>query len=138
MKTVVLDASILVACLFKDGRARRVLLHAQGAAFVAPPDIVREAERQIPRVAKRAGVTAAESRAVLQVLRGRIHEVPFELLRPLEGRAKALAADAGDAEDWEYVAVALALNAPVWTYDDDFRRVKGIRLIGTSEVSDLG
>lgn len=138
MRTVVLDASILVACLFKDRRARRVLLHAQGAIFVAPPEILREAERHIPRVAKRAGVTAAESLAVLQVLRGRIQEVPFEMLRPFEAHAKARATDAGDVEDWEYVAVALALNAPVWTYDDDFRTVKGIRLIGTGEVSDLG
>ncbi|MFI5418929.1 MAG: PIN domain-containing protein [Candidatus Lutacidiplasmatales archaeon] len=137
MSAVVLDASVLVACLFKDGRARRVLLHSTGAAFVAPPDILLETERQIPRVARRAGITPAEARAVLQLLRGRIHEVPFDVLRPFEERARAVARDASAEDDWEYVALALALDAPVWAYDDDFRRMKGIRLIGTRDVSDL-
>lgn len=134
MKPVVVDASVLVACLFKEGRARQVLLHAKGVGFVVPPDIVREAGRQLPRVALRAGITAAQSRSVLRVLLGRVQEVPIDALRTQEKAARALAGSVGDETDWEYVALALALDAPIWTYDDDFRRMKGIRLIGTAEV----
>ncbi len=134
MRAVVLDASVLVACLFKDGRARHVLLHASDVRFVAPPDLLAEARRQLPKVAHRAGISAEQARATLQVLRGYVHEVPLELLRPLEPRARDLALRAGDADDWEYVALALTLDAPVWTYDDDLRRIKEIRTIGTSRV----
>lgn len=129
-----MDASVLVACLFKDGRARQVLLHSKGVRFVAPPDIVKEAERQLPRVANRAGITPAQTHSVLRILRARIQEVPLDALRPHEQTARALAWTAGDETDWEYVALALTLDAPVWTYDQDFRRVKGIRLIGTTDV----
>lgn len=137
MKPVVVDASVLVACLFKDGRARQVLLHAKGVRFVAPPDIVKETERQLPRVARRAGITPAQTHSVLRILRGQIQEVPLDALRRHEEKAKALAGAAGDETDWEYVALALNLDAPVWTYDHDFRRVKGIRQIGTSDVEGL-
>jgi predicted nucleic acid-binding protein len=134
LSVVVLDASVLVACLFKDGRARHVLLHSSDVRFVAPPDLLVESERQIPKVAQRAGITSAQVRATLQVLRGRVHEVPISLLRPAEAEARNLAKNAGDENDWEYVALALTLDAPIWTCDDDLRRVKAIRTVGTARV----
>lgn len=134
MRAIVLDASVLVACLFKDGRARHVLLHATDVRFVAPPDLWVESERQIPRVARRAGISSEQARAALRLLRPRVHEVPLDSLRPVEERAKALARAAGDVDDWEYVALALTLGAPIWTYDDGFRRIDGVRTIRTSSV----
>ena len=134
MRVVVLDASVLVACLFKDGRARHALLHSSAVRFVAPPDLLVESERQLPKVARRAGITPAQARGTLQILRGQIHEVPIALLRPAEAHARSLAKLAGDENDWEYVALALTLGAPIWTYDDDLRRVKEIRTVGTSRV----
>ncbi|HKV89601.1 MAG TPA: PIN domain-containing protein [Thermoplasmata archaeon] len=134
MRTVVLDASVLVACLFKDGRARHVLLHSSEVRFLAPPDLLVESERQLPRVARRAGITPGQARATLRILRGRVHEVPLAVLRPVEARARSLARAAGDENDWEYVALALTLGAPIWTYDDDLRRVKEIRTVGTSRI----
>lgn len=135
MKTIVLDASVLVACLFKDGRARRVLLSAPGARFVAPPDVLEEAEEQVPRIARRLGLAEAEIRAVLRVLSRRIQVVPMVVLRPLEIRARAIARKAGDEADWEYVALSLVAEAPIWSYDHDFRRMRGVRVVSTSEVA---
>jgi predicted nucleic acid-binding protein len=54
--------------------------------------------------------------------------------RPFEERAKAVARRAGDPNDWEYVALAWALDAPIWTYDHDFRRMEGVRAIDTASI----
>lgn len=115
-----------------------MLLHASDVRFVAPPDLLVEAQRQIPKVARRAGITPEQARATLRVLQGRIHEVPFDLLSPVATRARELAREAGDVDDWEYVALALTLDAPIWTYDDDLRRVKGIRTVGSARVLGRG
>lgn len=136
MRTIVLDASALLACLFKDGRARATLLHTEGTVLVAPPGILEEVERQLPRVAKRVGITIPEARAVLNILLEHVQEVSLDALRPFEAQAKALARNAGDVNDWEYVALALALDAPIWTYDDDFGRVAGIDVVRTGAIRD--
>jgi predicted nucleic acid-binding protein len=135
VRTVVLDASVLVACLFKDGRARSVLLDAEDVVFLTPPGILREADRQLARVADRTGASKAEVQDILALLRDHIQEVALEVLLPWERRAKRIATEGGDPEDWEYVALALASAAPIWTYDADFRRMRGIRVLGTVEVA---
>jgi predicted nucleic acid-binding protein len=134
LRIVVLDASVLVACLFKEGRARPAVLYSDDVALVVPPGILSEVERELPRVAHRAGVSRAELGSILELLRGHIQEVALDVLRPFETDAKRIAVEAGDPTDWEYVALALALDAPVWTYDRDFRRMRGVQTIGTSDL----
>lgn len=134
MRTVVLDASVLVACLFKDGRAREVLMGSPDVLFVVPPGIRAEARRQLPRIAARAGITRSEAEGTLQLLLRQVEEVSLEVLRPFEGKAREAASQAGDPSDWEYIALALALDAPIWTYDDDFDRVRGVNRVGTSAL----
>ncbi|MDE1881764.1 MAG: PIN domain-containing protein [Euryarchaeota archaeon] len=138
MRVVILDATVLVACLFKDGRARDVLLHALEVQFVAPPDVLEEAEAQLSRVAQRVHLPETDVRAVLRELASRVKVVPLETLRLHEARAREVAKAAGDESDWEYVALALASDAPVWTYDKYFRWMKGIALISTSAVLGRG
>jgi predicted nucleic acid-binding protein len=138
LKTVVLDASVMVACLFKDGRARHVLLHAPTVTFLAPPGVIEEALAQLPRIAKRIGLPEQDIRLILADLLRSIEVVPIARIEPFERAARAIAGGAGAEDDWEYVALCLAENAPVWTYDADFPRMKGVKLISTSQVLSWG
>lgn len=46
--------------------------------------------------------------------------------------------EAAHAEgDEEYLALAEFLDSPVWTYDKDFRRVRGVKALSPSEVGRL-
>ncbi len=131
---VVVDASVLVASLMADGRARHALLHSSASLYV-PPRVFEEVQAKAGKIAKRARVDRTVVEALLTDIRHRIEVVPEALLAPFlpDAQARALAADAGGDED--YVAAALALDAPVWTYDRDFARIRGIRVIGTAEVA---
>ena len=73
---------------------------------------------------------------MLHLLLEHVQEVSLDALSPFEVRARALARNAGDVDDWEYVALALALNAPIWTYDNDFGQVAGIEVVRTDAIRD--
>lgn len=135
MKRVVVDASVLIAALMANGVARRTLMHTQAALYV-PPLIFDEADKHVDRIAQRAGTSAEVIRAVLEIFKERVEELPTALLSSHIEEARKLARDAGDESDAEYVAAALALDAPIWTYDEDFSRIGGIRVCGTAEVRD--
>ena len=135
MTRIVLDASVVVTCLFKDGSARRVLLHASKITFLALPGIQEDARAQLSRVARRTGLPPETVRLFLEDLLRDVEVVPMNRLRSVETKARRAARDAGDENDWEYVALSWVEDAPIWTYDADFSRMDGVRTISTAEVS---
>ena len=136
MTKVVVDASVLVASLMADGRARHALLHSPFVLYV-PPRVFEELEAKVEKIARRARLDRTVVEALIADMRSRIEVIPEALLAPFlpDARTRTLAADAEGDED--YVAAALALQAPIWTYDRDFHRIRGIRIIGTAEVAGI-
>src|SRR3970282_1212222 len=105
MTKVVVDASVLVASLMADGRARHALLHSPSTLYV-PPRGFEGLEAKIGKIAKRARVDRTIVEALVADIRHRIEIVPETLLAPFlsDARARALAAGADGDED--YVAAA--------------------------------
>ncbi len=134
MTRIVADASVLIASLMADGRARHPLLHSSATIYV-PPRVFDELGRKAGKIAKRARVTRAVVEAMFADLRDRVEVVPQGLLDGFLLEAMARTREAGAEGDEDYVAAALALDAPIWTYDADFARIRGIRVIGTAEVA---
>ncbi len=136
MTRLVVDASVVVAALMADRTTRHAILHTDAVLYV-PLRILEETARHMPRIAQRAKVPAAVLQAVLDSLSDRFEMVPEALLEPhrAEAERRTRAADAHGDED--YVAVALTLDAPVWTLDDDFTRIEGVRTVTTADVRRL-
>ncbi len=134
MHAVILDASVAIAALFASGRARHVITHAPPQLLHAPIHLISEVERALPRISRRASITPAALDLVLDELRSKITLLPSALLAPFMEDALDRCKTADALGDEAYVAAALALDAPVWTYDMDFRRVSGIKLASTTEV----
>lgn len=134
---IVVDASVVVAGLFKDGTVRELILNLDDPELCAPAYIRQEAFRQIPRVATRAKLSEPIVRTVLEDLFGAIELIPAGVYSAWMGRALALAKKAAAVEDADYIALALALGAPVWTLDGDLRRVPGLRILATQDVKVL-
>lgn len=132
---VVVDASVVIAGLMADGRARRVLLHSD-VVFYAPPLVLEEVHDRVDELAKRANLSPGVVSTVLEDLDERIEVAPEGLVEVHLDEAEPRAADADAEGDEDYIALALALDAPVWTYDDDFDRVEGIDVTGTTAVEE--
>lgn len=131
---VVIDASVLLAAFMADGTTRHAFFAATDIAFHAPALVVEEVEAALPKVARRTGQDPRVIQALWTDFRARILLVPNALLEPFweAARSRVQAADAWG--DGAYVAPALALKAPIWTLDHDFRRIEGIEVITAADL----
>ena len=128
------DASVVLAGPFKDGTVRDILLTFEDAEFVAPKYLRSEVERHLSEIVARSRKPEAILRAVLEDLLSAIDLVPVEMYSNSMERAREIARRADAKGDKDYLAMALAFDAPVWTLDKDFARATGVRALHTSEV----
>jgi predicted nucleic acid-binding protein len=121
---LVVDASVLVAELLRSsGRAR--LAHANLALFIPEhtwSEVQYELPRRVMRLAERAGLTAEERHGLITLffaaVEANVMIVPEAAYAPLEPEARWRIER--DPQDWPTVALALALEAAIWTEDRDF------------------
>ena len=129
-----MDASVIIAGLIEDGTVRDTLLNADEVAFSAPSYLSEKVSSHTDRVASRARLPLATVAAVLEDLLGSIELVPPGAYSAWMATARILARRADARGDEEYIALALALDAPIWSLDKDFLRVRGLRVLSTRDV----
>jgi predicted nucleic acid-binding protein len=134
LKRIIVDASVLLAGMFKDGTVRDLLLNYDGAEFLAPIYIKSEIERHIPEVVRRSGKSKESVRIVLEDIISVIELVPPEVYSSVMDQARSLARRADASGDEDYFALAIALDAPVWTLDRDFVRAREVRVLRTDQI----
>src|SRR5271165_5432796 len=110
-KGLVLDANILIRAVF--GRRVRQILEAYEnvASFCSPDVCFQDARKYIPDLSERRAFDPAIGLMVEPVDRSLYED--FENL----ARERVLTRD---PDDWPIVAVALLLDFPIWTEDQDF------------------
>src|SRR5687768_12541689 len=70
---VVVDASVVVAALLKDGHTREAFLTTPGLQMIAPALIREETNANVAEVARRGGFEPQTVRALLEQLLLRVH-----------------------------------------------------------------
>jgi predicted nucleic acid-binding protein len=117
-KGLVLDANILIRAVY--GRRVRSLLetYEDRTAFYSPDICFDEAKRYIPELSKRKGFDPSASFAVLAGV-ARIVQSVDAVLYAAYGETAGRRVLSRDPDDWPVVAVALLLDLPIWTEDQD-------------------
>lgn len=134
MRRIIVDASVVLAGLFKDGSVRDVLLNLDDAELLAPQYLRSEVERHLPEVVRRSKIPEGTIRAVVEDLLGAIELVPPEIYSTSLEEAERNASRAGARGDEDYIAMALSFKAPVWTLDKDFARAPGLTTLRTKDI----
>jgi predicted nucleic acid-binding protein len=134
---VVVDANVVVAALMANGTVRDVLLNSTNLDFFAPEYVAAEVERQQPRITARSHLDPNSVEALIEDASQAIEFVPSHAYAVRSAQGKRLADRADASGDEEYVALALWLDAPVWSLDNDLRRIPQLRVLRTSEVAAL-
>jgi predicted nucleic acid-binding protein len=118
-RILVLDANILLRAVFGQ-RVIQLLEKYEGSTVFCVPDVcIEEARRYIADLAERRGIPEKEALAVL----GRVGEIVQPVDRSLYEELRETAQERvglRDPDDWPVAAVALLLDAPIWTEDQDF------------------
>lgn len=124
-----------MAGLLKDGSVRDSLLTVDDAALVAPLYIEHQIEAHLQEIAGRAAIPEETVRSVLRDLLGAIELIPRGVYAEWMDRGRSLVREANALGDEDYVALSLALDAPIWSLDRDFLRIPGLRVLSTKDVS---
>jgi predicted nucleic acid-binding protein len=116
---LVVDANILLRAVF--GSRVRVILrkYEDQARFCAPDRCFREAEKYVPIISKHKAVDPQLGLSALHQMARLVEQVDRSLYQDLESNARSRI-ELRDPDDWPVVAVALLLNLPIWTEDQDF------------------
>lgn len=118
-KGLVLDANILLRGVFGI-RVRHILeTYEDVAAFYSPDVCFAEAEKYITEVAERRGLDSKLAKSILEHVSRIVLPVDQALYQGHENLARERI-ERRDPHDWPVVAVALLLDIPVWTEDQDF------------------
>jgi predicted nucleic acid-binding protein len=117
-KGLVLDANILMRAVL--GRRVRELLetYEDAATFYSPDVCFADARRYLEKELQKRGRDTATGLAALDKLSGTVQVVDRILYGDFEQLARERI-EIRDPDDWPVVAVALLLDLPIWTEDQD-------------------
>ncbi len=117
-KGLVLDANILMRAVL--GRRVLELLEAYEdvATFYSPDVCFEDARHYVPQVLEKRGLDPQSGLSVLTKLGDLVESVDLSLYADYERLARERI-EIRDPDDWPVVAVALLLDLPIWTEDQD-------------------
>lgn len=119
MRGLILDANILLRAVFGQQVRHLPEKYEDEARFYVPDVCFEEAQRYIPVLSKDRALDAERGLSVLLQMGRLLERVDRSLYEEYEGKARERIG-LRDPDDWPVVAVALLLDLPIWTEDQDF------------------
>lgn len=118
---IVTDANIIISTLISGSRRTRRSLARKDLQFVSPKFVFVELFKHAPKIQKATKLSKDE---VLELLSSIVNQIKFydEDLISIGSWTEAfrLCRDV-DEKDTPYIALALELNAQIWTNDEDLK-----------------
>jgi predicted nucleic acid-binding protein len=121
---LVIDASILVAEAVRR-RGRDLLAHSLLDLFVAEPawnEAQHEVHKRLTAMERYGHITADQRREIEDAAQGAVAVTVRQVPQSIYASVEAIARERipRDPDDWPTVALALVLEAGIWTHDADF------------------
>ncbi len=116
---LVLDTNILLRAVFGQRVSKLLEQYENRVRFCSPHTCFQEAEKYIPSISAKRSLSPDGSLARLDQLSRLVEPVDLAVYVELEQPARSRI-ELRDPDDWPIVAVALLLDLPIWTEDQDF------------------
>jgi predicted nucleic acid-binding protein len=130
---LVVDANVVFAALVKDGATIEILLEPQLQLF-SPEFLFEEIFKHRDELALKTKRTEKELQNILEILQEKITIVPKEEFENFLAEARQLCPDPADIP---YFALALKMNAPIWSNDKELKekqKQKQVKIFSTSDL----
>ena len=118
-RALVLDANILLRAVLGSRVRGLIERYGERVPMLIPAACVEDVREYLPVLCARRRWSTRPAVELLEALLGRLHVIDTALFAEFEADALRRIG-ARDPDDWPIVALALAIDAPVWTEDTDF------------------
>ncbi|MCB0104752.1 MAG: PIN domain-containing protein [Caldilineaceae bacterium] len=118
-KLIVMDANILIRGILSERVSRLLERYSDQVQFFTAAVCYEEVRRHLPAILEKRGMEPAPFLEAVDLLEMVVVPLDKEIYGAFEAQAKQRIA-ARDEQDWPLLALALALDCPVWTEDNDF------------------
>lgn len=131
---LVVDTNVVFSALIAGGVTREILLTGEHE-FFAPEHFFAEFRRNQAAVSSKTGLSESELDLLLHLLFERIRIVPRMEFEDTVTEAED-AIGTVDPDDVPFLALAMHVNAEVWSDDEHFQRQDAVRVWRTHELVD--
>lgn len=128
---IIIDANIVMSALIAPEGKTRAVMFLDAMRYFAPEFLLEECRKHKKEIMKKAGLSEEDVDEALGLISLRIRFIPFQEFKGYIQRAREVCADRNDAE---YLALALARRAPLWTNDKELHKQAAVKVYSTEEL----
>ena len=118
-KLIVLDTNILIRAILGERVPNLLEKYSSSCSFVTPASCYDELNLHLPKVLQKRNLALEPFLNAIAQLAKVVTPLAQEIYSDYEDDAKIRIEDR-DLKDWTIVALALVLDCPIWTEDQDF------------------
>lgn len=118
-KLIVMDANILIRCILGEHVPQLLERYIDQIRFFTTVVCYEEVQRHLPTILEKRGLEPTPFLEALSILKSVVVPLDAEIYDAFETQAKERIVKR-DEQDWPLLALALALDCPIWTEDNDF------------------
>lgn len=122
---IVVDTNVIISALLKEGLTRKIIFLAPFDMYTVPFARL-EIEKHKAELVDKSGLDDESFQYLLDLIFARIHIVEPGILEPFREKAIGVM-DSVDFNDSPFLALAMALNCPVWSNDEDLKKQNMVR-----------
>ena len=133
MIKVIVDANIILSALV-GGEITDILLSPK-LEPIAPELLFVEVRKHKEEIKRKSCLSETEFEVLFAILEKRIAVVPaLEFIDKFQEAEQLLK---GHQKDAPYIALALKLQCPFWTYEKRLQKIKDVNILGIGEIRKL-
>ena len=129
---LVIDANIVMSCLVSGGVAE--LVFSPHLELAAPELLFDEIRKHKKEIIAKSWLSDAEVELLLTLIEKQVSVFPRYTFEHLMPKAEKLLGK--HVKDSPYIALALYLECPLWSYEKRFGNIHGIKVVDSSDVRD--
>ncbi|MBC7080815.1 MAG: hypothetical protein H5T44_00960 [Thermoplasmatales archaeon] len=134
---IVVDANRIFSALLSKGKAFDIFLLnyiLRKFDFIAPEYLFYEIGKHVGEIAKRSKLSKEELGQIFEFMRQQITIIPFKEFVEYREKAKEIAPH---NKDIPYFALALSLNAGIWSDEKVFKKQNKVKIFSTEELKKI-
>jgi len=130
---LVIDANILISCLISGNISGMVF--SPNLELYGPELLFDEVRRHKQEIMHKSALPETDVDLLLLLLEKQVTIVPAVAFSSELSKAEALLRE--HKKDIPYLALALHLACPLWSYEKRLEAIEGVRIVTTQDVMDL-